>query len=153
MRNGAYAIAHASMRHRAYPTSPGIPSAGQTLTVAAAAAIAAHAVAAAHGRAPLAALRAWQHRSGRRDDGEPLPEFVKEALRFFIQLLPLLPPRRFFFGRKRRRRRPVVVYTDAMYDPSRTPAGMVGVVILDPDDEEARWRFSSAVVRSCPTPL
>ena len=98
------------------------------------------------GRAPLAALRAWQHRSGRRDDGEPLPEFVKEALRFFIQLLPLLPPRRFFFGRKRRRRRPVVVYTDAMYDSSRTPAGMVGVVIFDPEDEEARWRFSSAAV-------
>ena len=103
------------------------------------------------GRAPLAALRAWQHRSGRRDDGEPLPEFVKEALRFFIQLLPLLPPRRFFFGRKRHRRRPVVVYTDAMYDSSRTPAGMVGVVIFDPEDEEARWRFSSRL--PCPTPL
>ena len=40
----------------------------------------------------------------------------------------------------------MVVYTDAMYDSSRTPAGMVGVVIFDPEDEEARWRFSSAAV-------
>ena len=98
------------------------------------------------GRAPLAALRAWQHRPGRRDDSESLPDFVKEAIKFFIQLLPLLPPRRFFFGRKRRKRRPIIVYTDAMYDKNRTPAGMVGVVIFDPEDNESPWRFSSAAV-------
>ena len=97
-------------------------------------------------RAPLAALRAWQHRPGRRDDSESLPDFVKEAIKFFIQLLPLLPPRRFFFGRKRRKRRPIIVYTDAMYDKNRTPAGMVGVVIFDPEDNESPWRFSSAAV-------
>ena len=33
-----------------------------------------------------------------------------------------------------------------MYDKNRTPAGMVGVVIFDPEDNESPWRFSSAAV-------
>ena len=38
------------------------------------------------------------------------------------------------------------MYTDAMYDKNRTPAGMAGVVIFDPEDKVSRWRFSSAAV-------
>ena len=33
-----------------------------------------------------------------------------------------------------------------MYDKNRTPAGMAGVVIFDPEDKVSRWRFSSAAV-------
>jgi len=98
------------------------------------------------GRAPLSALRAWQHRRSKRRDDEPLPEWLKEALRFFVELLPALPGRKFFFGEKRRKRRPVVVYTDAMYDSAKTPAGMVGIVIYDPEDPEHKWRYASAGV-------
>ena len=98
------------------------------------------------GRAPLSALRAWQHRRSKRRDDEPLPEWLKEALRFFVELLPVLPGRKFFFGEKRRKRRPVVVYTDAMYDSAKTPAGMVGIVIYDPEDPEHKWRYASSGV-------
>ena len=98
------------------------------------------------GRAPLSALRKWQHRDGNRDDDKPIPTWVQEALQFFIQLLPVLPGRKFFFGKKRRRRRPIILYTDAMYDPNKTPAGMVGIVIYDPEDTESKWRYSSAAV-------
>lgn len=59
----------------------------------------------------------------------------------------------FLFGRRGRRRRPVVVYTDAMYNPEEAAAGRVGVVIYDPEDQGRRgaekpalWRFSSAIV-------
>ena len=57
------------------------------------------------GRAPLSALRAWQHRKGKRNDEEPLPGWVREALEFFVDLLPALPGRKFFFGKKRKKRR------------------------------------------------
>ena len=66
------------------------------------------------GRAPLSALRAWQHRRSKRRDDEPLPEWLKEALRFFVELLPALPGRKFFFGEKRRKRRPVVVVENSL---------------------------------------
>ena len=98
------------------------------------------------GRAPLAALRAWQHRRGRRNDNEPIPEWVREALEFFVQLLPALPGRKFYFGKKRRKRAPVVVYTDAMYAAAARPPGKVGLVIYDPEDTVSYWRFGSAAV-------
>ena len=91
------------------------------------------------GRAPLAALRAWQHRKGRRNDAEPIPDWVREALEFFVKLLPALPGRKFYFGRKRRRRAPVVVYTDAMYAASADPPGKVGLVVYDPEDPVSWW--------------
>jgi len=82
----------------------------------------------------------------RASDDEEFPDWVREAIQFFVEILPLLPVRRFYFGKRRRRRSPVVVYTDAMYDPSKCPAGMVGVVIYDPEDPESVWRYSSAAV-------
>ena len=63
-----------------------------------------------------------------------------------MQLLPALPGRKFYFGKKLKRRRPVIVYTDAMYDSGKTPAGMVGIVIYDPEDKESVWRYASAGV-------
>jgi len=97
------------------------------------------------GRAPLAALREWQHRPG-RNDGDELPEWVREALRFFVQVLPALPGRKFFFGKRRRRRAPVIVYTDAMYAAAAKPPGKIGIVIYDPEDKESWWRYGSAGV-------
>jgi hypothetical protein len=47
---------------------------------------------------------------------------------------------------KKIRRRPIVLYTDAMYDPNKTPAGMVGIVIYDPEDLASKWRYASAAV-------
>ena len=84
------------------------------------------------GRAPLAVLREWQHGQGRKR-GRPISEAVREALAFFVQILPSLPPRKFFF--RRRKRPPIILYTDAMYDPGKSPAGMVGVVVFDPEDQ------------------
>ena len=76
---------------------------------------------------------------------------VREALAFFVQILPSLPPRKFFF--RRRKRPPIILYTDAMYDPGKSPAGMVGVVVYDPEDQgrrpsekPSRWRYASAGV-------
>ena len=44
------------------------------------------------GRAPLSALREWQHRKSKRHEDEPPPpNWVREALRFFVELLPALP--------------------------------------------------------------
>ena len=40
----------------------------------------------------------------------------------------------------------MIVYTDAMYDGARTPAGMVGIAIYDPEDPEHKWRYASAGV-------
>jgi hypothetical protein len=94
-------------------------------------------------------LRAWQHRKSRRNDDESLPEWVREALKFFVELLPALPGRKFFFGTKRRKRRPVIVYTDAMYDGAKTPACMLGIVIYDPEDPEHRWRYASGLCAEC----
>ena len=98
------------------------------------------------GRAPLSALRMWQHRKGPRKDEDPIPDWVADAIQFFIQILPVLPGRKFFFGKKKIRRRPIVLYTDAMYDPNKTPAGMVGIVIYDPEDPTSKWRYASAAV-------
>jgi hypothetical protein len=33
-----------------------------------------------------------------------------------------------------------------MYDPNKTPAGMVGIVIYDPEDLASKWRYASAAV-------
>ena len=42
------------------------------------------------------------------------------------------------------------VYTDApMYDGAKTPAGMVGIVIYDPEDPEHRWRYASGLCAEC----
>jgi len=44
----------------------------------------------------------------------------------------------------------VFVYTDApMYDGAKTPAGMVGIVIYDPEDPEHRWRYASGLCAEC----
>lgn len=40
----------------------------------------------------------------------------------------------------------MIVYTDAMCDGAKTPAGMVGIVIYDPEDPEHKWRYASAGV-------
>ena len=88
----------------------------------------------------------WQHRKGPRKDDDPIPDWVADAIQFFIQILPVLPGRKFFFGKKKIRRRPIVLYTDAMYDPNKTPAGMVGIVIYDPEDLASKWRYASAAV-------
>ena len=103
------------------------------------------------GRAALAALRAHQY-----GDTEDIEDPLAEALRFFLQLLPLLPPRILRF--RKRKRRPIVVYTDAMYTPGAAIPAQVGVVIYDPEapvfhppmaNDDAcdyRWRHTSAVV-------
>ena len=43
------------------------------------------------------------------------------------------------------------MYTDAprSYDGAKTPAGMVGIVIYDPEDPEHRWRYASGLCAEC----
>ena len=72
-----------------------------------------------------------------------MPEWLIEAIKFLVAILPLLPPRRFRLSRKARRR-PIVVYTDAMYEPGKP--GAIGIVIYDPHDQEAPWRYAAADV-------
>ena len=64
-------------------------------------------------------------------------------MQWLIAVLPLLPPRRFRLARSARKP-PIVVYSDAAYDPGKP--GMVGIVIYDPLDGEHRWRYASAEV-------
>ena len=61
------------------------------------------------GRAPLAALRIWQHRryyfefpafTLKSSEEHPYPFWVRDALLLFLQILPLLPPRLFYHNRK-----------------------------------------------------
>ena len=106
------------------------------------------------GRAALATLRAWHAEVAAGRDGgpdAPLPPAVLEALAFFRSVLPRLPPRRFRFAERRDRRPPIVMYTDAMYEPSSDVAARIGVTIYDPDDVGSAnaptgWRHASAVV-------
>ena len=39
----------------------------------------------------------------------------------------------------------IVLYTDAMYDAKKTPAGMVGIVIYDPKDPASKWRYRKSL--------
>ena len=102
------------------------------------------------GRAALAALHAWLSRpvnTNRKQSGTDTGSFTREfieALRFFLQLLPIMVPR--VFKLYRRPRRPIVVYTDAMYTPGARVPARIGVVIYDPEDGEHKWRHASAIV-------
>ena len=94
------------------------------------------------GRAALSAVRAWQHGGGRHKDTQ-IPYWLVDALSWLVAILPLLPPRRFRLAR-RTRSPPIVVYTDAAYDPGKP--GMIGIVIYDPLDSEHKWRYASSSV-------
>ena len=97
------------------------------------------------GRAALSALRAYQRAREKPADGEEgIPHYVRVALEFFIQILPLLPPR--VFNLRKAKARPLVVYTDAMYAAGK---GQVGIVIFDPEWRERgtpRVSYASRVV-------
>jgi hypothetical protein len=59
-----------------------------------------------------------------------LPEYLKEAMRFLIVLLPRLPPS--LYHMRRAPVPPLVVYTDAAYEPDDPcPAG-IGACVYDP---------------------
>ena len=109
------------------------------------------------GRAALSTLREW-HRESRRRGASPdgtLPVEVLEALRFFHAVLPVLPARRFTFGACAATLPPIVVYTDAMYEPGSAVPARIGVAIYDPADPDLApsrgedpsiWRHCSAAV-------
>lgn len=109
------------------------------------------------GRAAIRLL--YQNRL--HDMSDEISPALAEAMDFFIALLPLLPPR--VICLRDRVRRPIVIYTDAMYEETSSPPGMIGIVIYDPEAPEApaglshsvaasddapdwRWRHSSAAV-------
>ena len=78
------------------------------------------------GRAPLSALREWQHRKSKRHEDEPPPELGEGGSWVLRGAPPGVAGRKFFIGEKSKKRRPVIVYTDAMYDGAKTPAGWWG---------------------------
>ena len=110
------------------------------------------------GRAAIATIRAHDP-----ETDETIGSVLAEALRFFIEILPLLPPRVFRFGRGKKRG-PIVLYTDAMFARRKAKNGRraaqrgglarhgavakVGVALWDPDPEpgESNWRHASARV-------
>ena len=65
-------------------------------------------------------------------------------------ILPLLMPRRIVVRGPEARLPPVVIYTDARYEPTAARPAEIGVVIYDPVDKEAggvpTWRYTSADV-------
>ena len=84
---------------------------------------------------------------GRRpfdDKGLPIGLELAAALAFFQHILPLLKPRVFDLYRKRRK--PIIVYTDAMYQPGAEVPARIGVAFFDPEDTAFKWRHTSAVV-------
>ena len=85
------------------------------------------------GRAPLSALRAWQHRKSKRHEDESWGG----ALRLPLGAPPGVAGAQVLLRREAKKRRPVIVYTDAMYYGAKTPAGMVG-------DRDPRPRRSRA---------
>lgn len=109
------------------------------------------------GRAALSTLREWHQESRRRgvsSDGT-LPVEVLEALKFFHAVLPILPARRFTFGASASTLPPIIVYTDAMYEPGSAVPARIGIAIYDPADpdlapsrgeEPSLWRHCSASV-------
>ena len=104
------------------------------------------------GRAALTSLRDWYRDSrGRCADEGSLPPSVLESLSFFRSVLPRLPARRFLFGRRRSRKKPIVVYTDAMYDPLADVPARIGIAYYDPElvgsaEAPTGWCHASASV-------
>ena len=92
------------------------------------------------GRAAVSALRHHQFNSGERGRFEPGGECAG-ALSFLVALLPLLRPRTFRL--RGRARVPIVVYSDAMYEPGQPPR--VGFLVYDPE-RSVRWSYASAIV-------
>ena len=106
------------------------------------------------GKAALSTLREW-HRQGGTSPGGVLPVEVLEALQFFHTVLPILPARRFTFGAGRSALPPIIVYTDAMYEPGSAVPARIGIAYYDPADpdlapsrgeEPSLWRHCSAAV-------
>ena len=104
------------------------------------------------GRAAMATIRSYIEESGGVDEGETraLPPLVAVALKFFKDVLPLLPPRKFVLRGPSAQPAPIVIYTDARYSPNSAEPAQIGVAMHDPTDSEASgaatWRHASALV-------
>ena len=64
------------------------------------------------------------------DARDSIPEYVREALSFFLGVLPLLPPKRVWFHKKRQL--PIYVWTDAAYAKGSAEPGGLGLSFMTP---------------------
>lgn len=101
------------------------------------------------GRAAIREFRAFRDgglgHSGNSALNPGLPEQLKDAMRFLVILLPRIPPRRLYV--RAPTRPPIVIYTDASYEPqSGNPAG-IGACVYDPcAPPHLRWVWASKAI-------